>query len=196
MLFRTRPNRAELDATKIPSAIDIAWAAGVYEGEGCARLCGRGKRSFAIHVVQKDPEILYRLRDWFGGSVTMATVRGEFAHYAWNICGDRARVFIAQIYTFLSARRKLQVDETKALDFLEGQSLIGISAEQVKAKLTTHYAYHNATTWRDPENRRRMVKERYASDEAYREKKKLASRKTKERQREKNSENAKVVAIA
>ena len=57
-----------LEPTKVPSELDIAWAAGVYEGEGS--ICEPTPTASArIAVAQKDTEILYRLRDWFGGSV-------------------------------------------------------------------------------------------------------------------------------
>jgi len=39
-----RGNKPELAPTKVPSTIDIAWAAGVYEGEGSCRNCGKRKK--------------------------------------------------------------------------------------------------------------------------------------------------------
>ena len=146
MLFRTRPNRPELEATKIPTAIDIAWSAGIYEGEGCCRLCGRGKRSFMASVAQKDPELLYRLRDWFGGSISQTKANGQVIHN-WNICGDRARIFIALIYGYMTARRKSQIDETCALDFLDGQSPVSMSTQEIKDHLAAMYQKHRDTTW-------------------------------------------------
>src|SRR5271170_6920004 len=104
-----RPGRPDLDATKVPSLIDIAWSAGIYEGEGCCRLAGKTKRGLMIQVAQKDPELLYRLRDWFGGSVKFAhcsTVPADQQVYSWSACGDRARIFLALIYSFMTARRK------------------------------------------------------------------------------------------
>jgi hypothetical protein len=132
----TRPNRPELDATKIPSAIDIAWSAGIYEGEGTCRLCGHTKRGFMVSLPQKDPELLYWLRDWFGGSI-----RGESKSgcHTWEICGDRARIFIALIYGFLTARRKTQVDATNALEFLQGKSTNGLSMDFLKNCLLSFY---------------------------------------------------------
>lgn len=132
-----RPNYAELEATKIPTAIDIAWAAGIYEGEGTCRLCGRGKRSFALAVVQKEPEILIRLRDWFGGNISLPSPGHKTSCHTWNACGDRARIFLALIYPFLSARRKLQADLTGALEFMAGLPTDGISMEELTSKLET-----------------------------------------------------------
>lgn len=146
MLFRTRPNRPELDATKVPTPIDIAWAAGIFEGEGTVRLCGRGKRSLAAAVPQKDPEFLYVLRDWFGGSVGGPSRRNPCYH--WDICGDRARLFIAQIYGHLYSRRRGQVQIANALDFLRGESPVGVTLDSLKSRMSSFYEEHNATTWR------------------------------------------------
>jgi len=162
MLFRTRPNRPELDATKVPTGVDIAWAAGVYEGEGNIRLCGRGKRSLAATVVQKDPEILYRLRDWFGGSVNSPC--GVNPCFRWDICGDRARLFIAQIHCFLSARRKVQVESANALDFLQGKSPDGMGVDSLKSQMLTFYSEHFDTTWRSPVFRKTQMMKKYYRD--------------------------------
>lgn len=145
-----RPNREDLNATAVPSMEDIAWSAGVYEGEGTARLCGSNsktgkiKRGLAVSVPQKDPEILYRMRDWFGGSVCT----GKHVCTTWNICGDRARIFLALIYKFMSARRREQIDATCALEFLRGESPLGLSSDQLKSRLLAVYEEHKETTWR------------------------------------------------
>ena len=132
----TRPNKPELEATKIPTATDIAWSAGIYEGEGTCRLCGHTKRGFMVTVPQKDPELLYWLRDWFGGSIRGLNKSGC---HSWEICGDRARIFIALIYEFLTARRKGQVDATNSLEFLKGKSTSGLSMDFLKNSLLSFY---------------------------------------------------------
>lgn len=163
MLFRTRPNRPELEATKIPTPIDIAWAAGIFEGEGTVRLCGRGKRSLAASVPQKEAEFLYVLRDFFGGSVNCPTAGSPC--YKWDICGDRARLFIAQIYGHLYSRRKSQVQAANALDFLRGDSPEGLSLEDLKRKMCSFYEEHNATTWRGS-NKSAIRKQNYQDRKA------------------------------
>jgi hypothetical protein len=135
----TRPNRPDLDATKIPTAIDIAWAAGIYEGEGTCRMSGKGKRGFSAAVVQKDPELLYRLREWFGRSINLNQNAGT---YVWDICGDRARIFMALIYGLMTVRRKVQIDSTEALDFLGGQSPVSLNAAQLRSAMDRFYAEH------------------------------------------------------
>jgi hypothetical protein len=132
---------AELDATKFPAELDIAWSAGIYEGEGHCRR--RKSQSGMASVVQKDPEILYRLRDWFGGSIRLAsakTVPQDRWCYAWNICGDRCRAFLAVIYPYLSARRKAQVDAIEALAFLNGAAPDGMSFQEIRNALAERAA--------------------------------------------------------
>jgi hypothetical protein len=150
-----RPNRPDLDATKTPTLIDIAWSAGIYEGEGNIRLCGRGKRGLAASVAQKDPEILYRMRDWFGGSI--GNPSGGNCCYKFDICGDRARVFIALAYPYLSKRRKMQVDATGAMEFMVGASPEGLSMEELKDRLVGFYKSHGKYVHEGtPEERKRQ----------------------------------------
>jgi hypothetical protein len=116
-------NKAGLEPTKIPTAIDIAWSAGIYEGEGSCVVSGGNvnTKSFSICVPQKDPEFLYRLRDWFGGGIKLYNVGKErrFEIYHWVVCGDNARAFVAVVYPFLTSRRRAQIDATRASIFLE-----------------------------------------------------------------------------
>ena len=170
-----RPNRPDLLPTKTPTAIDIAWAAGVYEGEGTTHLCGGNKktgkigRGLAVSMPQKDPELLYWLRDWFGGKIGPHTKDGSC--YCWHLYGDRARVFLALIYKFLTARRKQQVDVTGAFDFLYGDSSADMSIEQLNMKLIRYYEDHDKTTmYGNPELMKQHRKKKYdeaASDPEY-----------------------------
>jgi hypothetical protein len=159
-----RGNKPELAPTKVPSAIDIAWSAGIYEGEGCCRLCGRTKRGFMASVAQKDPEILYRMRDWFGGNV-----RGngaEYTAYTWDICGDYSRIFMALIYGFMSARRKTQIDAAGALIFLGDVSPVGLNIDQIKSLLADYYAENSRQQrMQAVEYRKSKHKKDYADEE-------------------------------
>lgn len=140
-----RGNKPELAATKVPSAIDIAWSAGIYEGEGTCRLCGAGagKRGFMASVVQKQPELLYKLRDWFGGNVRKLARNNEC--YIWDICGDQARIFIALIYGFMTARRKAQIDATRVLYFLGSASPVGLNTAQLLTAMEVYYEQERRT---------------------------------------------------
>jgi hypothetical protein len=159
MALYARPNNPELDAVKVPSALDVAWAAGVYEGEGTVRNCGRGKRSLTVGIPQKDPELLYWLRNWFGGSVNPPS--GGNNCYHLDLCGDRARLFIAQIYSRLTSRRKSQVDVTNCLGFLEGRSPEGMALDELKSAMGAYYQKNFALTEKNPIVRRAHQSARY-----------------------------------
>lgn len=106
--------RRETRPVQHPTLIDIAWAAGVYEGEGHVRLNnnGRGGHGVQLTVTQKDPWILQRLRDWFGGAiyVNRRPYMGQaYVMHHWHVYGPRARAFILTVFTWLSPRRRVQV---------------------------------------------------------------------------------------
>ena len=124
--MRIRKDKPGFDPIRYATDLEVAWAAGIYEGEGCCVVNGNG-RSFTIAVSQKDPELLYRLRDLFGGTVkersnernTNLLSDGTRVIFDWRIHGDRGRVFIASVYPFLTSRRKAQVARTGAIKFVE-----------------------------------------------------------------------------
>ena len=91
-------------ASKSPTTHDIAWAAGIYEGEGTTK-ANAGTQM--VCVVQKDPWILYRFQEFFGGTVKHRP-RHKYPVYEWKINGTRARGFLYTIFTHLSPRRREQ----------------------------------------------------------------------------------------
>jgi len=172
MGFRRKVDTHE--PTKVPTPIEIAWAAGVYEGEGCCQNYNAKNRRCTARVTQKDPELLYRLRDWFGGSVVK---QGHCM--AWLACGDRSRYFLALIYPFMTARRKEQVDRIEALAFLNGLDPAMLSSAQIATLLDSRPARSRRSDALDPEEARRRrsesVKKYYATNPEYRERQKLAA---------------------
>ena len=147
----------------MPTAIDIAWAAGFWEGEGSCRLMRH--RGLSVTAVQKDTETLYRLREWFGGNVRMLGPSNKDCH-VWECCGDRGRIFFALIYSFLSLRRKVQVGKTGALDFLNGASPEGLSISELKDKMLVYYEEHRKQTTRSPEYRQTEEYRKYNREHA------------------------------
>lgn len=90
-------------ATKSPTTFDIVWAAGIFEGEGSSRYsCG----TTHVTVPQKDPWILYRFQEFFGGHISQRKTNNI---HTWSISGTRARGFLMTIYSFMSPRRKEQI---------------------------------------------------------------------------------------
>ena len=98
--------RTTMVAIVSPTARDIAWAAGLYEGEG---YCGFSNRTMKLALSQKDPWILHRLRCLFGGSVWVNPTEGTGRVSQWRIFGARAHGFALTIYSYLSPRRRIQV---------------------------------------------------------------------------------------
>lgn len=111
-----------LEPTRKPTETDVAFFAGFFDGEGS---CTPHKqhRALSVKISQKDPELLYRLRDLWGGSVRFWAVKNEKGSwifegyesyknpiYVWTVTGDRARGFLRQIYPLVSNRRKVQID--------------------------------------------------------------------------------------
>jgi hypothetical protein len=157
--MRIRKDKLGLDAIKTPSDLDIAWAAGIYEGEGS---CIKSGNSFGVSVAQKDPEILYRLRDLFGGSVkeypndrgTLANNFQHFTLFAWRICGDREG-----FSWHLTARRKSQIDATSVRVFLD---LVGnIPREGSLAFVNSILVQHVAEQLRQRKERRKTYQDKF-----------------------------------
>lgn len=103
---RTKQGVQSLLPTKSASVDDVVFFAGFYEGEGS---CSTNGTSLNAVIPQKDPEMLYKARDFWGGSVR------KYKIWQWTLCGNRARQFLQSIYPYLSARRKSQID--KVTDF-------------------------------------------------------------------------------
>ena len=117
--IRISGQKYQREPTKVPTAEDICWAAGFYDGEGNCETPG-----LSANVVQKDPEPLYWLRNWFGGDVRLLSRKhwknesfGNGDIYRWRVSGDLARLFLQLVYPYLTSRRKAQIDRTSAFRF-------------------------------------------------------------------------------
>jgi len=88
---------------------DIAWAAGIFEGEGAVRITPQGTRNMAslwVSVTSTDPDLLQPLRDWFGGSVSKPVLReGRKPYQTWTIVARQAETFLGTIYPFTRVAR-------------------------------------------------------------------------------------------
>lgn len=115
-----RPNEpVSLLPTAEPTREDLIFFAGFYEGEGSVQ---SRKNSCMVSVVQRDPQLLYRARSFWGGSIHIDN-RGISS---WILSGDRARTFLIAIYPLLSDRRKNQIETAGALT-LTGRTILGQS---------------------------------------------------------------------
>jgi hypothetical protein len=94
-------------ATEHPTMQDLAWVAGFLEGEGSF-----GQRDTKVCATQKDPECLYRLQRWFGGSIrhrVRPSPIGPGDVYDWTCYGRVAMGLMLTVYTWMSSRRRAQI---------------------------------------------------------------------------------------
>jgi hypothetical protein len=101
--------QARMCPVNSPSMRDIAWAAGVYEGEGTCHANIRRTNSITLSISQKDLWLLQRLKMLFGGEIYDAR-----SISMWVLAGARARGFLMTIYALLSPRRQKQIRKALA----------------------------------------------------------------------------------
>jgi hypothetical protein len=82
--------------------LDVAWAAGFWEGEGSV-----SHSSFT--ACQKSRWPLERLVEMFGGSISYKPQDGC---HSWWLSGERGRLFARAIRPYLSPRRIAQIEKT------------------------------------------------------------------------------------
>lgn len=101
------------------SDAQVAWAAGIFEGEGCVYVLRRRGRAdrVVLAVAMTDLDVIERLRDVFGcGSISSERRRdGRKPIYRWNTSarGDVERV-LALITPWLMSRRQARIAEAVA----------------------------------------------------------------------------------
>jgi len=91
-----------------PTMMDIAWAAGIFEGEGTTR---QTPGSTQTTVGQSDRWILERFQLLFGGQIYGPFNTGPISRskqWRWVVYGARARGFLLTMFSFLSPRRQEQ----------------------------------------------------------------------------------------
>jgi hypothetical protein len=92
---------------------DIAWVAGLIEGEGCFTF-NKGTPRLAIDMTDKD--VLDKLASFIGGTVNGPYPRkkrnGEPAKDAWELAiyGKHAAGWAMTIYDMMGCRRKLAIE--------------------------------------------------------------------------------------
>ena len=91
--------------------VDVAWAAGLFEGEGCIH--NRGSHSIAVSISMTDLDVLEKLSGIYGGKVTPLKVREEHwkPSWIWYLYGMNAKNFLEDVMPYLGSRRKARADE-------------------------------------------------------------------------------------
>jgi hypothetical protein len=86
--------------------IEIAWAAGLFDGEGCSHVhrLRSGKQRPRCHVTQKTPEVLYRFLD----AVGFGRVRRDGDRWRWWAEDGQARAAMLILLPYLSSPKRTQ----------------------------------------------------------------------------------------
>lgn len=91
---------------------DLAWAAGIIDGEGCIDISLRQGRyaQLDVSVVNTDPRLLLRLRELFRGSVhhrPHQTSRPRHRMtWRWTIVSRQAETFLRQVRPYLVIKQE------------------------------------------------------------------------------------------
>ena len=111
-------HKKTIKAMLSPSLLDIAWASGIYEGEGSCVF----NETAQVSVSQADPWLIKKFASLFGGRVSKhsPTGLGKKTIYKWSVSGPRARGFLLTVYSFLSIRRRLQARKALGCQFKKG----------------------------------------------------------------------------
>lgn len=97
------------------SETDLAWAAGIVDGEGCIHIARNGPERWLLRVsvCNTDFRMTGRLFGLFGGNLCGVTFhrnsRSTKAQEKWEICGAKAAEFLKRIRPFLVVKGE-QVD--------------------------------------------------------------------------------------
>lgn len=92
------------------SEIEIAWAAGLLEGEGCFRL-KTGTNRPTIQVQMTDLDVLERLQSLFGGSIREMSKRKEHWKdcWVWYLDGKNAADTMKLVLPHMMSRRSEKI---------------------------------------------------------------------------------------
>ena len=92
--------------------LDIAWAAGLLEGEG-SFLLQTGTSYLKVQVHMTDLDVLESLQRIFGGTIHSVAKRKEHWKdaWAWNLSGDVAKRCMEEVYPYMHGRRSLKIKE-------------------------------------------------------------------------------------
>jgi hypothetical protein len=88
-------------------ATDIAWLAGIIEGEGTIYVPKARKQGMHIAIAMNDEDVIRRAAKLFDTPATFASSKARPAGF-WRVsaCGTRAAEWLMTVYSQLGARRK------------------------------------------------------------------------------------------
>ncbi len=103
--------------------IDVAWLAGLVEGEGNIGINGR---SLTIRIKMSDHDVILRAAELLGGKVYPAPVaEGRRPQWLTQVKGSIAASWAMTLYPWLGIRRRQQVRDGMAHWRRQGNGVIG-----------------------------------------------------------------------
>lgn len=96
------------------SAAEIAWAAGLFEGEGTFNMARPSGAYFQMSITSTDKDVIERFAQIAGiGSVRPQKMQKSHTKPTWRWCaGGRAAIpFLDEIYPWLGKRRRARADD-------------------------------------------------------------------------------------
>lgn len=101
---------------------DIAWAAGLFEGEGCTFVGKTNNRQPRVSIEMTDEDVVRRFAHIVGRGNVRAYDRGlNKATWQWSVqSGDDVRVVLGMLWPYFGDRRR-----AKATEVLERAATIG-----------------------------------------------------------------------
>jgi hypothetical protein len=123
MLTPTSAQEGVASATPFDAPADLAWLAGIIEGEGAIMRenVRRGPRGFRIAIKMKDRDVIERVRSLIGDAYCVSTEAprafdpGRPNTHTWSttykieLHGDRARWLAGLIYPYMGERRAAKI---------------------------------------------------------------------------------------
>jgi hypothetical protein len=99
--------KARAVATRSPTTRDLEWAAGFLEGEG-SFTAGRIEDSACevVTAVQINTEPLGKLKELFGGAISLHERPNQKDFFQWRVSGARARGVMMTLYVLVSEKRQ------------------------------------------------------------------------------------------
>lgn len=88
-----------------PTTTDLAYAAGMVDGEGCIHILyhrGRGHHSINVIITNTDPRVAEWLLERFGGRVHHPRERVD----NWTVSARKAAAFLELVYPYLVIKKE------------------------------------------------------------------------------------------
>lgn len=103
-----------------PSEVDLAWAVGILEGEGCFTRQRRSRKAVraspVVSCAMVDQDVITRLAHLFGGSLNHVRekVPGRQPLWQWTLTGVRAHHLMQMLLPYMGVRRSSRITELLA----------------------------------------------------------------------------------